>query len=167
MNDLFAVATHKLSDKSGSLFSRNHLAQDRADGRFKAIPSTRQSQPRKTTIESGEKRNGHKAVRDEDRIGIQVEHSPHATYDLKENLRVRSHNPELEFRRANHWLNLQESDGVADAKNPLEGIFRDAFNSRNRVRPVESNDGLPIVRRPKRKLELDAVFAADVYRRFS
>src|SRR4029434_1594834 len=72
-----------------------------------------------------------------------------------------SHNPEFKLRFVDHRLNLEESDCVPDAKNALKGIFRDAFDSRNRMRHVKPNDRLPIVRRSKGKIDLGPVCTTD------
>ena len=61
------------------------------------------------------------------------------------------------FADAQHRSNLEKSDRVTDTKNPFEGISRDRFHSRNRMRLIEANDGLPIVRRPKRQLEVNSI----------
>jgi len=60
---------------------------------------------------------------------------------------------------AGHRLNPEKADRAINAKNSLKGIFHDPFNSRDGMRLVEPNDGLPIVRRLKMKIQLDLVSA--------
>ena len=78
---------------------------------------------------------------------------------LEENLGIFRDDPQLELCLVDHRLNLEESNRAADTRNPLEAIWRNAFNSQNRMRLIELNDHLPIVRRPKGKPELDSVSA--------
>jgi hypothetical protein len=56
-------------------------------------------------------------------------------------------------------LNPEKADRAINAKNALKGIFHDPFNPRDRMRLVEPNDGLPIVRRLEMKIQLDLVSA--------
>ena len=54
-------------------------------------------------------------------------------------------------------MNLENSNRGTDTKNAFEEALRDAFDARNGMRPIESNNGLPIVRRPECKLKVDSV----------
>jgi hypothetical protein len=60
---------------------------------------------------------------------------------------------------AGQRLNPEKADRAINAKNSLKGIFHDPFNSRDRMRLVEPNDGLPIVRRLEMKIQLDLISA--------
>ena len=92
-----------------------------------------------------------KAISDEQGVRVQVEHAPHPARDLEENPEILGNNLEFKLWFANDRFDLEKSQRVFDAENPLKTISYNAFNSRDRMRPIELTQSLPIVRRSEGK----------------
>jgi hypothetical protein len=64
--------------------------------------------------------------------------------------------PQTQLWLAGHRLDPEKANGTADAENPREKVLSRGFDAGDRMCLVKSEKGRPIVRRPKRKFEIDA-----------
>lgn len=70
------------------------------------------------------------------------------------------HDPHFKAAPAGDGQNRDRADSLAETKHTREGIVRNAFDPRDRMRLKEMNDALPVIGRLVRQIDLEAVFTA-------
>ena len=154
--DRSSESPHQPRDDRFGVHKRQLLTQHGANRDLKCVPYTRHSQTGSRPDQRAQPRVPRKVIRNLQRIGAQIENSPHPFHHQHELLIARQRHPRAELRLVRYGPHFDLARLTINLDGPAIAAFLDDFRSRRRARLQERDDRLPVKRRTIRQMQGDS-----------